>query len=614
MKKFAWCACLLFFSISLAGCAIPKKSQVFTTPSTPPLKHSQPMGVTPEGQDLKHTSPPLNMEPMEPDLSDADEQNNPENLPSMVFVNDRIFEYGRKLERWKELDNQSVKKQVKTDEAAEMVRCFRRLQAVLNGYSDLRSKLLQVQKVAIAERMSNASIFDLEKNDIGFLESSCGRLLADSADQGVGWNQREESADLSQLETLIDRYSENREHQEVVKVWQKIPFQQLSRVHLRTKIHYGNALTYLHKEEKAAEIFQQVVDQMSTSDVQATDLVSLRKNLGDLYTASGNYPAAAVQYKKISDDYQNIGRLEEWSKLQLSMLDRSKENGPELREYSAILRDYLGYVAEKDGYKLIWQVEKFLSKYPYSPVASNIDVIKAKVKTAADKWFDGFIAGVEKLRAEKKFQEAQELLQTLPPDIIGPDKQIAIKGKNEELSLTDAVEKETQRMALIQGLQNQWNNGMLLAKAEKFDEAIAVFTNLLGSEFSSKAKEKIKELSLEAAKNDRKKAANLFTRFSKTTDLESRKKILIETHRLLKSILVKYPEVDIRAKVLGNIERVEQEMMAIDPKLVILADQEETAPSKVDGLDKAFAPPVKQGGYVEKDITSEPNQIQQLKQ
>ena len=29
-------------------------------------------------------------------------------LPSMVYVNDRIFEYGRKLDRWKELDSQSV--------------------------------------------------------------------------------------------------------------------------------------------------------------------------------------------------------------------------------------------------------------------------------------------------------------------------------------------------------------------------------------------------------------------------------------------------------------------------------------------------------------------------
>lgn len=589
MKKSVYYVTVLLGLIVFTGCAVPRKSQVYTPP--PPLAgQKRPMDQG-YGGSIETQSPPLlDIQPAEPEHPEIIEEDYHASMPSMVFINDRIFEYGRKLERWKELDSQSVKRQVEDKEAVEMVGCFRSLQSVLNGYSDLRSKLLQAQKVSVAERISNAAIFELEKNDIAFLEGSCGRMLADAADQSVGWNQREEAADLPQLETLIDRYAENREYQEIVQVWQKFPVSQVGRVHLRTKIHYGNALMYLQKEEMAAEVYQQVVDQMSASDEQATDLVSLRKKLADLHTATGNYPAAALQYKKISEDYQNIGRLEEWSKLQLSILDRSKESGPELREYSSLLRNHLGYAPEKDGYKLLWQAENFLAKYPYSPVASNVDVIKQKVQAAADRWFTAFLAEVDKLRAEKKFQEAQDLLKTLQPDIIGPEKQLALKGKNEELSLTDAVEKETQRMALLQDLQNQWNSGMLLAKSEKFDEAIAVFSKLLDTEFSTKASEKIKEVSLEAAKADRKKAAGMFTRFTKTTDIESKKKLLLETHRLLTGILVKYPEVDIRAKVAGNIERVEQEMMAIDPKLLVLADQDGPEAAQIDGLDGSFAP------------------------
>lgn len=284
--------------------------------------------------------------------------------------------------------------------------------------------------------------------------------------------------------------------------------------------------------------------------------------------------------------------MEEWSKLQLSLLEGSKDSGPELKEYSAILRDYLGYVAEQGGYKLLSQADNFLAKYPYSPVVANVEVIKAKVKTAADKWYNGFIAQVEKLKSEKKFDEAQELLKTLPPDMISPEQQLSLKGKKEELSMTDAVENETKRMALIQELQNKYNSGMVLAKAEKYDEAIAVFNKLQNTEYAAKAQEKIKEMSVEAAKSDRKKAANLFTRFTKTTDIESRKRLLIETHKLLKSILVKYPDVDIKAKVASNIERVEQEMMAIDPKLLMLAEKDGLLPpAKIDGLDRAFATP-----------------------
>lgn len=602
MKKIAWCACLLFCAISLEGCAISKKTPIYPTSSTIPSKQQQGANGLING---KRPPPPLAVESGEPEQPKLMEENFQESLPSIGFINDRIVEYGRKLERWKELDSQSAKRQVKEEQSAEMVRCFRKLQNVLNGYTELRGRLLQAERMTAAEKVSSDGILELEKNDIAFLEGTCGQLLADSADKSVASHQREEPADLSQLETLIDRHSGNRDYQEVAQVWQKIPSTQTGRVNLRTKIHYGNALVHLNREEKAAEIFQQVVDEMSTSDAQATDLVSLRKNLADLYIASGNYRAAAAQYKKISDDYQNLGRLEEWSKLQLSIIDRSKEGSTELKEYSAMLRDYLGYAAEKDGYKLLWQAEKFLIKYPYSPVALNVDIIKAKVKTDADRWFEGFMTKVDNLRAEKKFQEAQDLLQTLPSDIVDPEKLQAVKGKTDELTLTSAVEIESQKMAHVQGLQKQWNDGMLLAKAEKFDEAIAVFTKLLDSEFSAKASEKIKEMSLEAAKSDRKKAASLFTRFTKTADPESKKKLLIETHKLLKSILVKYPDVDIKSKIIGNIERVEQEMMNIDPKLVVLVDQGDSTPSKTDGLDRALAPPIRTVNDVEQDAISE---------
>jgi tetratricopeptide (TPR) repeat protein len=589
MKSIVWRTCILIGIIGLlGGCSIPRRTQVETLPSASTSKHPRPLNES-EGKTAVLNLPPVTEESIEVNPQDKYEEVSAENLPSMAYINDRIFEYGRKLERWKELDKQSVKRQVKEDEASEMVGCFRKLQLVLNGYSDLRNKMLRAERAATAVKMSNDSIFELEKNDIVFLEGACGRLLADAKDKGAGLNQREDSNDMTQLETLIDRYSENHEYQEVAQTWQKIPAGQIGRAHLRTKIHYGNALMTLNKEERAVEIYQQVVDQMSSTEQQATDLVSLRKILADLYMATGNYKAAIEQYKKISDDYQNLGHLEEWSKVQLSILERSKDSGPELREYSSILRDYLGYVAEKDGYKLLWQADKFLSKYPYSPVVSNVEEIKAKVKKAADRWFDTFIAGVDKLRAEKKFQEAQDLLKTVPIDLIGPDKQLALKGKNEELSLTDAVDKEAQRMALLQDLQNQWNKGMMLAKNEKFDEAIVVFSKLLETEYSVKAREKIKELSQEAAKNERKKAANLYTRFTKTSDIENRKKLLLETHKLLKSILVKYPDADIKSKVIGNIQRVEQEMMAIDPKLIVLADEDGSTSPKIDSLGAGAA-------------------------
>lgn len=586
MKKLAWGALVAFCAVNLTGCALPEKSRVdhpsHTVSSSPILPNLIDGSVEQAGEQQPGY---LDIEDQQGETVEMKEE---VVLPSTAYINDRIFEYGRKLDRWKELDSQSVSVDLKEEEAQQMVRCFRRLQNVLNGYSELRYRILQADKVEVASKITNEEIFELQKNDIAFIESSCGRLLADAEDESVGWDKREEGADLSQLETLIDRYAANKEYEEIVQVWLRIPEFQVGRIHLRTKILYGNALMYLHQEEKAAEIYQQVVDQMSDSDEQATDLVSLRKVLADLYTASGNYGRAAIEYKKISDDYLTIGQLEEWSKLQLSILDRAKDGSPEVQEYSEILRNYLGFIPERDGYNLIWQTEKFQNSYPYSPVASNVDFIRDSVIRAADGWFNGFMNEVDKLAGEKKFDKALRLLDTLPTDIIGTEKQLAIKAKNEELLLAEAVENETGKMARMQDLQNQWNNGMLLAKGDRYEEAIEVFTSLLDTEYSRKAELKIKEVALDAAKFDRRKAADFFIRFTKTNDLESKKKLLIESRSLLKNILVKYPDVEIAPKVLGNIKRVEQEMNAIDPNLIFMADRQGTAKLRSDGIDRAF--------------------------
>lgn len=168
-------------------------------------------------------------------------------LPDMEYVNDRIFEYGRKLERWKELDSQAVVLDLDEEASEEMVRCFRELQKVLGGYNKIHGDLLQQDFMSSTNLISNREILELEQRDITFLESSCGRLLKSGEDKGAGWEQRQDKADLPQIETLVERYAKNNEFEEIVQVWQQIPEHQLDRVHLNTRISYGNALMALHQ-------------------------------------------------------------------------------------------------------------------------------------------------------------------------------------------------------------------------------------------------------------------------------------------------------------------------------------------------------------------------------
>ncbi len=485
--------------------------------------------------------------------------------PSLQYLNARIYAYGQKLDRYKELDKQSLTANLSQKETEQMVNCFKDLRQIMDRYTTVQESLLRSGGASL----SGTEMMSLQSSDIEFLESPCGKLLATTDKDGPIFGQRSQPTDLSQLETMIERYTDNKQYEEIVQVWLQVPPEQVDRVNLKTRLRYANALMYLHQEEQAARVYQQIVDRMSASEEQSSDLISLRKVLADLYTASGNYPAAEEQYKKISQDFTTLTSIEEWSKLQLSILERSVAGSPELTEYSGLLRNYLGFIPEKDGYKVVWQAEEFLTNYPYSAVSSNVDLIKASAQQKADAWMNGFMEKVDQLVAEKKFPEAIELVDNAPIDLIDEGKRNALKVKKEDFVLAESVEKETNRLANVQELQRKWNSGMLLVKAERYDEAIGLFTEMLDTEYSVKAKEKITEVSQLAAREERRKAADLFIRFTKTTDVESQKKLLIESRKILKEILVKYPDVDIADKVRGNIQRVEQEMNAIDPTLLM---------------------------------------------
>ncbi len=489
-------------------------------------------------------------------------------LPSMSYVNDRIFEYGRKLERWREIDAESAALELSREDTEAMVNCFVDLQKVLTGYNQLRADMLRLNTRGSSIIISSEEVMNLQKSDISYLESVCGTLLAPESDTRVDWEHREEQADLPQLETLIERYTENREYEEVIQVWQKIPGQQRDRVHLRTKILYGNALMFLHQEEQAAEMYQQIVDQMSVSDQQKTDLLSLRKVLADLYTASGNYAAAEGQYLNISKDYEDLGSIEEWSELQLNILERSVEDGPELAKYSNLLRNFLGFIPERDGFKIAWQADQFLTEYPYSAIASNVDIIKNTVQERASRWFNGFFNEVDALAQEKKYLDAIEKLEEIPQDVISLEQKERVKGRTDDLVLAEAVERETRKIEKMQELQSRWNEGMIKVEEGDYDAAIAIFQTLLQTEYYAKAEDKIKDITLLAAKTDRRAAADLYIRYGKTSDIEMKKKLLTESRRLLLEILTKYPDVDILDKVRGNIARVEQEMNSLDPTLL----------------------------------------------
>jgi tetratricopeptide (TPR) repeat protein len=491
--------------------------------------------------------------------------------PSVEYLTGRISEYSKKMDRWRQRDSQAAVLRIPADESEKMVGCFRDLQKVLNGYNRLYEIVLQqasVPKGGTSGAVNIKEMVELQQRDIAFVDGVCGQAVAADSAKGLGWLNNNEGGPLSPGETMIAQHAANGEYEELVQLWKQMPEATAKHASLQSKIFYAKALMALRQENEAIKVLRQMVDQMAPPGEQPVELLALRKTLADLYIALGNYAEAESQYLAISKGYKEMAALDDWAILQRSILKRGEQGGAELKEYADLLKNFLGFNPAKDGYTVVWQADKFLQSYPYSPVALNVDSIRNAAREQADKWSQ---KAVIKTTEESSSQRTEQGAEIVPQRVAPPEAHQSVplhSPQKSEVSIAEKVESEAVKIQKSQDLERRWNEGVLSMEGAQYDKAIETFTPMLETDFSEKARKKIAEASLLAAEAERRKAADLFIRFTKASDIETRKKLLIESRQTLQNILVKYPGVEITDKVVGNIKRVEKEMIAIDPAMI----------------------------------------------
>lgn len=507
------------------------------------------------------------------------------------IINERISSYEDKLRQWQLLDQQSGVTSLDAQQARLMVDCYRDLQRLLSGYQGLQERYYQSSGSGVL--IDNSSIFTLLKQDIDFTEGTCRALLDKSGPGPAGADPVDGSGSTAEIEALVGKLYKEGAYERVIGAWMQIPTYQKERVSDATLMMFGDAYARLGQPAEAAEVYQQIVEQMSGPVLQENNLLSIRRRLADLYVAAGNFFGAEGQYEQLTRDYQEIGRIDEWARLQLSMLERSMKGSPELTDYSELLRDYLSYTVEIDGYSVVWRAETFLQNYPYSPVSTNVEIIKEETLSAADQWFSAKLEEADRLAGDGQTQEALNLLQMLPQDKLSPDKLVLVKDKTDALVLADAVDRESEKIVQLQALQSVWNEASAQVDSGDVDGAIRSLNQLFGTEFDQRARERVDELALTAATSERRRAADIFVRSTKAGDIDSQKTLLAESWQVLNDILLKYPEVEIADRVKGNIVTVEKRINDVDPMFLdeLKARQslrEESLPEpefEVDGFD-----------------------------
>jgi len=322
-------------------------------------------------------------------------------------------------------------------------------------------------------------------------------------------------------------------------------------------------------------VFKDLLARIRQND-QALWEFQLMQLIGDLDFALGTYDSARNQYDEIVRIYTELSEKNNWAKQQLSALNVADEQSEEVKAYSELLRSYLAYNPERDGFTVVSKAEAFVNTYPYSLVASSADHLVTVSRERAEQWYKNLLQQVNDLAAEQKFQEALLVLERVPRTILPLEKQQELAAKSAELTTTEAITRETRQLAREQQLQEDWNTGMTFLERKEYDQAIEAFSKLQDSSYGDRARARIDEAANLAAQEDRKRAAELFVRSNRTSDLESRKKLLLSSRQLLQDILIKYPQSDLINKVQRNLQRIDKEINAIDPTLL-------SAPVTVNG-------------------------------
>ena len=478
--------------------------------------------------------------------------------PALNTISSRIRSYEERLNEIRDIENSPSSMMIPHEQMGRLSGCKSELLDILTNYDALQKKLLQETDLETAREMASSTLLQVNQQDMQFLEGGCGRLLADlQSDQGRGAPpppvataplpppppayaapdpQIQDAFNAGDYTGVITLYNQQ---------WAGTGQQPAP----TTTWQYSQALLKNYQLDEAERVLVGLDEQLARQggDPLGADVL---RTLGDISFSAGNYQAAQQRYERLVRLPGNQG--DSWTPRQLAVLQQQTATADELSAYTTLVRNYLAYSPSRDGYAVAEQAEQFLSSYPASRLVANVNAIHKNTREQADGWLNRSVQRIEQRAASP---DAAPGATAPVPDVE------AGAGQAPPLS-------SEQTAARDQALQELYDRGIGQMASKEYDLALQTFASLLGSNFDAQARQRITDTASLAGENNRQKAAELFVRASQTSDLESRKKLLMASRQLLRDIPVKYPQAGLDGKVERNLASVEQALRAIDPSLL----------------------------------------------
>ncbi|OQX18407.1 MAG: hypothetical protein BWK76_07595 [Desulfobulbaceae bacterium A2] len=484
--------------------------------------------------------------------------------PSLGFIEERRARFEKTLSDWHTLDQQLATLPTAQDKRRAMDHCSGELRELVSKYRALAENLAGRGALSAEDLAASEIFLETQRRDIRFLEGPCLPFLTAGAEQ---FNVRPSATvALMQAEAAMQEAMQRGDYAAVVSAYEGMSLPPGKTAGVAAVQSYVQALMRLQRDDQALAALRELLRRQHDEGILPREF-QLMRLLGDLLLTQEKYGEAREQYRELARVHGELGAQVEWANRQLILLGTG-EAGEEVRAYAALQRRIMGFDPARDGFRVLRQAEEFLQRYPYSPVLEQVKALLEEQRGQAQLWFDDLLARADRLAAEKRHREAVVLLENLPKDILPPPQQDMVRTKIEAITMAEAVGMETARLSVEQESQEGWNSALANFESGRYDEAITGFKKLLDTKYGERARARIDEAARLGAQEDRRRAAELFIRAGRTQDQEGKKKLLLASRKLLKDIPVKYPQSDLLDKVEGNLKRIEEEIVRIDPALL----------------------------------------------
>ena len=481
-------------------------------------------------------------------------------LPDPQYVAGRLAHYQEKLSRWQALESSFSGLDLVMSEPQRWRQCVGLIEELFAGYGFLEQMPTRRTRFESGE-VSPLSVCQL---DISYLESDCETLFAASASVVSGQLQKYRGIVAGQAAAVVNYWAGRQEHDKVILSYENLlSVAREEEVDMTSREHYATALKAGGRLQEAAAIFIEVAE--IRGELEGWPL---RLQGAELLFAQGDYRRSQQQFLQVGRLLGSMEKAQDKVKSNLELLAGQDTHARELELYRKALHGWFVFDGKSVPSDLAESVHRLELDFPGSNYTRMGRVLFDQAGGNIERYVEQEVQQAKRLAAENNFTQALEILSHLQQQSYSEDLVALVQGVEEEIKIVQAQELERAQIEKMEAFDAKWQNGVHLLDQRRYDQAIALFEELINSKYRDQAMEKMSTAVNLAASELRKEAANLFVKSRKVEHPEKKGALLLQSRRLLLLIQEKYPGADIIGKVKQNQRAIEEQIRIFDADLL----------------------------------------------